>query len=352
MSTVDIIVNSDDIDIKLSGSSVAKIASVFIPYLKKTVIPTLLKTVEKEVKTIVNDQIDTDLQEYGSQATIPYLAGVTFDYGQLNEGPVVSADPALLISFNGTFFDSENLKASGYSPVAVDQRDASGKKFQAFLTDYTLNTLFEAGYLTGNTLDITYLLSKFLKVDITVKDIAVLIPEMLETYDKASVVGITATFSQAPSEVIFSTEGGQLQGNGIVSITVGDEVAISAEFKDLSIVGIITPSSGSIFGEISEATIGSIGAFETSLGLEAEDFATEFQTNLKVYIDEVNALLAAGIAIPTVFSVDFSDISLEFNDGYVKFCLSAAESLYNAMATEFMVLRREAQDFNAIQPIQ
>jgi len=39
----DIIINSDDLDITLSGSLVAKIASVFIPLFKSTIIPLVVK---------------------------------------------------------------------------------------------------------------------------------------------------------------------------------------------------------------------------------------------------------------------------------------------------------------------
>ena len=62
------------------------------------------------------------------------------------------------MALNGTFFDSEDVKASAFTPATFDVRDPNGKMFQGFLTDYTLNTLFEAGLKTGNTLDITYLL--------------------------------------------------------------------------------------------------------------------------------------------------------------------------------------------------
>lgn len=39
----DITINPDDIDVTLSGSLVAKIASVFIPLFKSTIIPLVVK---------------------------------------------------------------------------------------------------------------------------------------------------------------------------------------------------------------------------------------------------------------------------------------------------------------------
>lgn len=59
--------------------------------------------------TIITGTLDKDLAEYGTQAEIPYLAGVTFDYGQMNAGPKVSADNVLSGSLNGTFFDAEKV---------------------------------------------------------------------------------------------------------------------------------------------------------------------------------------------------------------------------------------------------
>ena len=42
----DITVNPADIDVKLTGGLVAKIASVFIPFVKNSLVPTLIQTVE------------------------------------------------------------------------------------------------------------------------------------------------------------------------------------------------------------------------------------------------------------------------------------------------------------------
>ena len=48
---------------------------------------------------------------------------------------------------NGTFFDSENVKKSKYTPIKLD-RDI-GNMFQVKLTYYTINTFFEACASTG-----------------------------------------------------------------------------------------------------------------------------------------------------------------------------------------------------------
>lgn len=102
-------INPDDIDIKLSGSLVSKIASVFIPLFKSTLIPMIVDDLTSQIKTIVDTTIDDDLAKYGTQAEIPYLAGVTFDYGELNGGFKVSTDQVLSGALNGTFFDAEKV---------------------------------------------------------------------------------------------------------------------------------------------------------------------------------------------------------------------------------------------------
>jgi hypothetical protein len=79
---VNININSDDVDIKLTGGLVSKIAGVFIPFIKGTLIPQIIKQVQDTVQGELLTQINTDLFEYGTNITIPYLAGVTFDYGQ------------------------------------------------------------------------------------------------------------------------------------------------------------------------------------------------------------------------------------------------------------------------------
>lgn len=99
--------NSDDIDIDLKGDGfVTKIASILIPLLKSSVIPTVVSQVEDQVKQIVSQQLDDDLKKYGTQFTIPYLAGVTLDYGQMTSGPTIQ-DDVFTMSLNGTFFDAE-----------------------------------------------------------------------------------------------------------------------------------------------------------------------------------------------------------------------------------------------------
>lgn len=64
---VAVTINPDDVDITLSGSLVAKIAGVFIPLIKSTILPTIVQQVQTEAKTLIDTTIDQDLALYGVQ---------------------------------------------------------------------------------------------------------------------------------------------------------------------------------------------------------------------------------------------------------------------------------------------
>jgi len=72
-------------------------------------------------------------------------------------------------------------------------RDAAGQSAQGYFSEYTLNTLLEAGFSTQNTLDITYLLSK-LNVTVTTDNLGVVVPEILAKYGSGKAVGISGKF--------------------------------------------------------------------------------------------------------------------------------------------------------------
>jgi len=56
----------------------------------------------------------------------------------------VNANGYVAGDVNGTFFNPDVAPAIPYKPVVIPNRDAAGKDFQLFLTDYTINTLFLA----------------------------------------------------------------------------------------------------------------------------------------------------------------------------------------------------------------
>jgi len=51
-------IDPKNIDITLSGSAVAKIANILIPLIKSSLIPVMVDSIEKEIKTLIETTID------------------------------------------------------------------------------------------------------------------------------------------------------------------------------------------------------------------------------------------------------------------------------------------------------
>lgn len=103
---IDINVNSDDIDVTLTGGLVAKIANILIPLIKSSVIPSLINQVESTATSLINEQLNQDLALYGTQQQIPFL-GFDIDYAQVG-GPQFTSDKVFQMGLNGTFFDENH----------------------------------------------------------------------------------------------------------------------------------------------------------------------------------------------------------------------------------------------------
>lgn len=82
------------------------------------------------------------------------------------------------MSTDGTFYDSNHPWTKPFAPAAITPSDLKGKQLQVYFTQYVLNTMFDAGYTTGNKLDITYLLEKYLNVTLKTEDLDFIIPEL------------------------------------------------------------------------------------------------------------------------------------------------------------------------------
>merc|ERR1712166_944320 len=261
-----ITINPNDLDISLSGSLVAKIASVFIPMFKSTIIPLVVEQVQAQIGTMADTTINQDLVVYGSQETIPYLAGVTGDYAQYGAGATMTADKNFEMSVLGYFFNKNVATPSKYTPVAIPTRIAGGEAAQGSLSEYTVNTLLEAGFSTGNTLDITYLLSK-LNVTVTTDNLGVLIPEILTKYGKGKAIGLSGKF-------------------------------ITKEGKVTSVKGVL-------HGALSTANIGTAGStFRSTIsGMTAASLQAELQAVTDTNVATLNAILKAGVTIPTFLGI-------------------------------------------------
>lgn len=295
---------------------------------------------------MVDTTVEQDLAQYGIQQTIPYLAGVTFDYAQMGQGPKIT-DGVFQAGLNGTFFDMNETTASQYHPAQFALHDPKGKQLQAYITDYVLNTAFSSGFATQNTLDITYLLKTYLKITVTTDQLGVVVPEVLTKYGSGKAVGLSGKFAKTAATSFFKPTGQTLDGSLLVTMTVEGDDVIVAEFDDISAAAAIHSDTGKIFGSISKATLGTIGAgFKTTLDVTADAFLKSLQSQVDAQIAIANTDLAAGIVIPKILGVDVSDVELNFFDGYLSLGLSVNQEFWLAFRDNMNWI---AQEINHIK---
>jgi len=244
-------------------------------------------------------------------------------------GPQVTSDGLLEIAVNGTSFDANNVQKSAYTPATFNLRDPAGKQLQAYITDYTINTALEAGFLTGNTLDITYLLKEYLNVTVTTDNLGAIIPQILTKYGSGKAVGLAGKFTQSKSKVTFGADSSSVTGNLQVTVSVGSDTAILAEFVGVDGSAFIKAANGDIYGNIGKASLGTIGAFQTSLGFTKEDLLSSLQGQLDQTIVEANANLTAGVPVPEIMGINFGDIDIKGSAGLLELGLSVSAEFWN-----------------------
>lgn len=275
VNALDVSLNPDDIDISLSGSLVSKIANVFIPLIKSSIIPSVIDQAKTAIKTGIETTVDDDLKLYGNQIEIPYLAGVTFDYAQLGDGPKIS-DTQFNMNLNGTFFDAQDIEVPAFKPASFDSTDLKGKQLDGYFTDYVLNTMFESGFLTGNTLDVTELLSK-LNVTVTTDNLGLVIPEVLTKYGSGKAVGLSGKFIEEASSSKIAADGQSVTLNLQIIATIDGEEAINASFKGINAQAVLNSLNGAVHGKIGAASVGDLIAFTNTLGYTADSMKTLLQ---------------------------------------------------------------------------
>ena len=128
------------------------------------------------------------------------------------------------------------------------------------MSDYVLNTAFNSGYLTGNELNITYLIETYLNYTVTSDELGLIIPQVINVYGSGKAVEISGKFVKAPSVSKFTTTGQSLDGSLFVDFVIDGQQAIQVEFDDISVFAVISSNNGAIFGDISKASLGTIGA--------------------------------------------------------------------------------------------
>jgi len=213
-------------------------------------------------------------------------------------------------------------------------RDAAGQAAQGSLSEYTLNTLMEAAYSTQNTLDITYLLSK-LNVTVTTDNLGVVVPEILAKYGSGKAVGISGKFITKQSEFTMTPADNTLDANLAVTITVAGEQAIYAEFNNIKAVGQVSSKAGAIFGALSTSHIGDVveSSFKSVFtGMTAASLQAELQSVTATNVAILNALLAKGIVLPSLFGIKISGLDLTCHQGYVAGGINVTPATWEGIA--------------------
>ena len=110
-----------------------------------------------------------------------------------------------------------------------------------------------------------------------------------------------------------------------------NETAIQVEFDNFDGQAVLNAVNGSIFGEISKASAGTVSGFTTTLGMTADAFLKEVQDYVDSNVAQANQDLAQGVVIPQVMGIDVSDLDLKFFDGYLEFGISVDAAFWNAV---------------------
>jgi hypothetical protein len=261
----------------------------------------------------------------------------------LDGGPTITTDNVFELAFNGTFFVA-GKPLDPITPVVFPLRNPTGKTLQGYLTDYVINTFLNVGFETGSVTDITELLAK-LNVTLLTDDFANIIPELLTKYGPGLPVTIATGMvgSSAPTAA-FTPSTNTFTGNFAITLGVGTETAIQAEFDLISFAAIFTTSTtspGEVFGMIQKNSLGTISNYQSTLPLTSAQLLSELQTNINTQIATLNTKLAAGVVIPSYEGIDFSDVELSNNAGFIEAGISVtpaffltARDIYNAFSQE------------------
>jgi len=268
---------------------------------------------------MVDTTINQDLVVYGNEVNIPYIFDVTADYAQIGAGATVTADGIGEMSVNGTFFNPKNVKPSKYTPVTFPVHDPKGKTLQGYLSQYTPNTLLEAAYDSGLTMDVQDIFDKF-NFTLNTTDFKDVIPELEAKYGAGIPVDIKVKFITKESHITMSATTNQADANVAFTLTIAGETAIYAEFNGLQAIGQVSSKVNKIYGDFSTHNIGTVApaSFKSSIsGMTAASFNTALQAVVDTNVATLNGLLAAGIAFPTILDISISGLDMNCNEGFI-----------------------------------
>jgi len=249
----------------------------------------------------------------------------------MQEGGFITDGNVGSVAVNGTFWDINAPEHYAEVPAAFPSHNPKGKSFQVYLTNYVANTLLQSGYDTGNTLDITALLEKFLKVDVTTDYLAYLLPQFVNVYGSGKKVAISASFVKAPGSVSVTTAGTEVKLNLHGTFKVAGSDALSGQLEGIDLSAFIKAVDGTLSGKIGDYSIGTVSDFSTSLGISADQFTTTVQGNVNKYVGIANKALAAGIYIKSFFGIDAHDVEINNYNGYIEAGVNATPVTFEGL---------------------
>lgn len=229
---------------------------------------------------------------------------------------------------NGTFFAPKRPENFTITPAIWPKRNPGGKSLQAYLTDYVINTYFIASDDTGTYFNVTTLLQKFFNITVTSDDLGLVIPEILTKYGAGKPVDITAAFLGKQGVASFSRKVNTLDFNLSFTVMVDNEVTLQGSFDGISVATILNSKNGAIYGNLSKSTIGHLGDFRNSLGMDALPFQNELQDYVTSEVTSLNSMLAAGLVIPTIFGINASDVEINTHQGYIELGINATPATF------------------------
>lgn len=175
---------------------------------------------------------------------------------------------------------------------------------------------------------------------VTTDNVGVLIPALLTKYGSGKAVSISGKFAKGFSVANFTAAGAQIQGSLEVTIGVGSDTAVQAEFDLISGAADINSHDGKVFGDISKASLGSISTFTTTLGITKDAFLKGLQDQLDTGVQTANGILKAGWAIPKILGIDVSDVEINFTPGLMSVGLSVSQATWEGVARVIPELKK------------
>lgn len=266
----------------------------------------------------------------------------------------ITSDSYFEMAVNGTFFNKNNVKASAYTPVAFPVRNPTGKSLQGHLTDYTINTLAEAGLSTGNTLDVTAILYKLVNLTVTTDNLGVVIPEILTKYGSGKAVGLSGKFITKPCQVKFTKSNAHADIWIAITASVEGAEAIYAEFNAAQAAAMIQTTKGVVFGDFNTHNIGTIDAasFRTAIsGMTAASLQKGIQGVVDENVAILNVDLKKGVTIPALFGIQ-GDIEINPLNGFIEAGVDATPATFAAISDIMIAVADELRYARKINKLE